>query len=73
MMTKPWLILLRFFCYSDEESGHCACASGHFPTANQREMRKEHLDAVIATLIVSIQYVIKRRNHILKEEWRIKH
>ena len=28
------------FCYGDEESGHCACTSGHLTTANHEEEAK---------------------------------
>lgn len=32
---KSLRFMASFICYSDEESGHRACTSGHLTTANQ--------------------------------------
>ena len=41
------IVFAMVFCCGDEESGHCACTSGHLTSANQSEMRRAYLVSVL--------------------------
>ena len=44
-----------FFCYGDEENGHCACTSVHLTTANQSEIREAYLVSVRNLFLASAE------------------